>query len=366
MNKRSIKPLLLAGAATLIISSFLSAQAQTRDKFVISAKAGGINAVTGPAMIHARGSSEAALLTIKEDLEAGDVVTTGIDGRVEMLLNPGSYFRLGENSEFELANNSLENLEVRLVKGTAIVEATGADDTELSINITTPHARLAIVRRGLYRVNVIPGDTTELIVRKGRVMLGDDSHTKIKGGNKVVFSNNSHLVAKLSDEDKKRFDEMDAWSKQRGKTLAQANRRMRDRDLNLLVASLYDRWPSRFPSRSWGLWLFDARSGCYTFLPFYLGWGSPYGSYSNAFFGDYYCCGRRYGLPGFGTASGGTASSGGGGASGSTGGTSGMGTPGRIERHPTPIRPAPTMSRMPDSSSSGRGSRAVRAPERQP
>ena len=96
---------------------------------------------------------------ITEDLEKGDVVKTGYDGRVEILLNPGSYMRVAENSEFELSNNSLENLEVRLIRGTAIMEVTGADDTELLINITTPHTRMAIVRRGLYRVNVVPGDT---------------------------------------------------------------------------------------------------------------------------------------------------------------------------------------------------------------
>lgn len=66
--------------------------------------------------MHARGNSDWRQLTIKEDLETGDVVRTGFDGRVEMLLNPGSYMRIGENSEFELADNSLENLEVRLIR----------------------------------------------------------------------------------------------------------------------------------------------------------------------------------------------------------------------------------------------------------
>src|SRR4030095_12861596 len=106
------------------------------------------------------------------------------------------------NSEFELADNSLENLEVPLLRGPAIVEVTGADDEELFIGITTPHTRMSIVRRGLYRVSVVPGDNTELIVRKGRVML-EDSHTKVKGGNKVVFSSNSFSVAKLTDAEKK-------------------------------------------------------------------------------------------------------------------------------------------------------------------
>ena len=182
--------------AALVLSLPLTSHAQNREKFVISARAGGVNAVTGRATMHARGNSDWRQLTIKEDLETGDVVRTGFDGRVEMLLNPGSYMRIGENSEFELADNSLENLEVRLIRGTAIVEVTGADDEELLIGITTPHTRMSIVRRGLYRVNVVPGDTTELIVRKGRVVL-EGSHIKIKGGNKVVFSGGSFSVAKL-------------------------------------------------------------------------------------------------------------------------------------------------------------------------
>src|SRR3981081_1541897 len=156
-----------------------------------------------------------------------------MDGRVEMLLNPGSYLRVGENSEFELTNSSLENLEVRLTRGTAIIEATGADETELAINITTPHAKLVIVRRGLYRVNVIPGDATELFVRKGSVMLAN-SHTRIKEGNKVVFSSTAFSVAKMEKADKQK-DGFDTWSKTRAETVALANRRTTTRDLNAFI-----------------------------------------------------------------------------------------------------------------------------------
>jgi hypothetical protein len=259
----------------------------TRDKFVISAKAGGVNAVTGRATVRSHGNTEWQQLTIKEDLETGDVVRTGLDGRVEMLLNPGSYMRIGENSEFELADNSLDNLQVRLIRGTAIVEATGADDTELLINIVTPHTKLAIVRRGLYRLNVVPGDGTELIVRKGRVML-DDSHTKVKGGNKVVFSSHSFSIAKLEQTDKNKFDDLESWSKQRAETVAKANQKIRGRDMTLLMASMDPRW-DRFSPAYRGVWMFNAGYNCYTFVPFFMGWGSPYGSsYSRSFFGGYY------------------------------------------------------------------------------
>jgi hypothetical protein len=321
---------LLAVFAALFLGSPLVTKAQSRDKFVISAKAGGINAVTGRAIVHGKGTSEWEQLTIKEDLQAGDVVKTDFDGRVEMLLNPGSYLRIGENSEFELSDNSLDNLEVRLLRGTAIVEATGADDTELLINITTPDTRMAIVRRGLYRVNVFPGDSTELIVRKGRVMLGD-SHTKIKGGNKVVFASGSVSIAKLEKADKKNFDDLDNWSKERAHTVAKANSRLRERELRTMFSSGDFQW-SGFSRRSWGMWVFSPRAGCYTFLPFYMGWGSPYGSsYSMSFYGNSFYNGNPYGY-GVGTAGGNT-------SGGNTSGAAGTGS--TQTNYPPPPGPPP-------------------------
>lgn len=274
----------------VILSTNLVANAQNREKFVISATAGGVNAVSGRAEIKPFRGADWSLLNITDDLKAGDLVKTGIDGRVEMLLNPGSYLRIAENSEFELTDNSLENLEVRLIRGTAIIEATGADETELAINITTPHAKMVIIKRGLYRVNVKPGDTTELFVRKGRVVLAN-GHTKVKEGNKVVFSSTNFFVAKIEKAEKNR-DAIETWSKDRAETVALANNKIPTKDLNSLLASLQDSWWAGFSARSSGVWLFNPRFSCYTFMPFTFGWGSPYGSsYSRIF--DCDCYGYR-------------------------------------------------------------------------
>ncbi|MCU1265320.1 MAG: hypothetical protein JWM21_1638 [Acidobacteria bacterium] len=273
---------LAIATVALVLSANLVLNAQNREKFVISAKAGGINAVSGRVEIRSYLGADWSLLNITDDLKARDVVRTGQDGRVEMLLNPGSYLRVGENSEFELTDNSLENLEVRLTRGTAIIEATGADETELAINITTPHARIIIIRRGLYRVNVIPGDTTELFVRKGRVMLAN-THTKVKEGNKVVFSSTAFSVAKLQKAEKHK-DVLDTWSKERAGTVALANNKISARDLNAFVSSMDDFWWAPFSARASGVWLFNPGYHCYTFMPFTFGWGSPYGSsYSRIF-----------------------------------------------------------------------------------
>jgi hypothetical protein len=203
--------------------------------------------------------------------------------------------RIGGDSEFELADNSLANLEVRLLKGTAIVEAAGFDGVELMINITTPHTKLAIVRGGLYRLNVMPSDGTELIVRKGRVILGN-SHTKVKGGNKVVFSATSTAIAKLTKEEKKKsLEDVEVWSRDRADALAKANRRITERMMNSAFASMSS--SSVFSSRSLGFWFFSPVARCYTFLPLFYGWGSPYGAgYHTSL---YYGGPRGFSLPGY-------------------------------------------------------------------
>ena len=271
-------------AAFLLIIFATDSIAQNREKFVISAKAGGINAVTGQATVHGRGETDWQQLMVTDDLNSGDRVKTASDGRIEILLNPGSYLRVGGDSEVELADNSLDNLELRLLRGVAIVEATGGDGVELNINISTPHTKLAIVRHGLYRLSVTPGDnTTELIVRKGRVLYGS-SQTKVKGGNKVVFNGANVSVAKLTDEEKKKKnrDEMDNWSQDRAKSLARANRRITDR----MMTSAFSSWRGYGLSfRSSGLWFYNPLSTCYTFLPYGYGWGSPYGgSYTTSIY----------------------------------------------------------------------------------
>lgn len=295
--------------ATLFVAAFtlflpLIGSAQNREKFVISARAGGVNAVTGRATMKPQGNSEWRLLTIKEDLETGDAVRTGVDGRVELLLNPGSYLRIGEESEFELADSSLENLEVRLIKGTAILEVTGADDQDLYIGITTPHTRMSIIRRGLYRVNVVPGDVTELIVRKGRVVL-EGSHTKVKGGNKVVFSSGSFSVAKLEGADKKDADNFAVWSKDRAETLAKANSKIPGRALTTLTASFRNDWLYPGLRGGSGFWLFSPGARCYTFIPYSADYLSPYGGgyYYRSLWSSGGCweCRRVWLAPGFDT-----------------------------------------------------------------
>ena len=255
---------------TMIIALLaLTADAQNRERVGISAKAGGVNSVSGKVMVK-RGATE-QLLTSQDDLGSGDVVTTGSESQVEVLLNPGTYLRLSEKSEFVLVDNSLDKLQVKINKGSAIIEATGPKDLEFRIPIVTDQQRLMIVRSGIYRINVT-GGVTELLVRKGLVWLDNDPKNIVKSNKKVSFTRPVPQITKLTKLDR---DEFDDWSRERGQTLARANEKLSARVLNGYLAS--SSWSFSGGFSRWGLWTWSPFVSCYTFLPFYYSWASPYG-----------------------------------------------------------------------------------------
>jgi hypothetical protein len=286
----------ICAAIAIVAGLFLIGQAQNRERHVISAKAGGVNAVTGHVMVTRAGQGP-QLLSNQDDLVSGDLVTTGANSQTEILLNPGSYLRLAENSELILSDSSLDNLLVRLKRGSVIIEATGADDTQLRIGVMTDQRRLIIARRGIYRINATAG-STELVVDKGRAFVEDNPRELIKGGKKVTYTGGAAFVAKFQKSDRDAFD---SWSKERGKTLAKANDRLSARMINSYLDSRL--WTAEFsgPNR-WGFWTFNSTIRCYTFLPFRYGWSSPYGSFYSQYLSPYGfygggCCGGRHNQP---------------------------------------------------------------------
>ena len=335
--RRFSKGAAYALVAASVLCAAVVTRAQNREKFVISAKAGGVNSVIGRVTVRHRGESQPEVLSSQQDLDGGDVVDTGTSGRIEVLLNPGSYLRAAERSRFALVDNSLENLTVRLFSGSVIVEATGADGVNVQIDIDTPQSHCAIVKRGIYRLNVSAGQT-ELLVLKGKAIVNGDTASPVRGGHKVLLAAGSMILAKL---DKKEQDEFDLWSKTRAETLAKANRNIPARELSTFLASYESDWFGSGFGGAAGIWVYNRRSLCYTFLPFYGGWGSPYGGgYSSFYWGCNFCGSyRQRGYPvivtGSAPGNSGGSGSGGGGSGGSGGSISGP-SPGRGGAGPIP------------------------------
>lgn len=252
------------------------------DKYVISARAGGVNAVEGTVTI-IRTTGKSGVLLKRDQVEVGDRVTTGPDGRAEVLLNPGSFIRLGKNSSFEFGATDLEDLQIRLDSGSAMFEVFASD--EFRVSVLTPKGKVALVDTGLYRVDISTDGTALVGVTKGKAEVGEDNETIVKGGRTGTIGTETVAIAKF-DKDKR--DDLAEWSRSRSKELTKLNANLNARVLSgsLLTGFRSGRW-SMYDS--FGLWIFDASFGGFCFLPFGNQWRSPYGYwYNNGIYPNYY------------------------------------------------------------------------------
>jgi hypothetical protein len=203
-----------------------------------------------------------------DSLEVGDRVSTESDGKAEILLNPGSFVRLAGNAEFEFVRTDLDDLQVRVNKGSAIFEVIA--DSEFKVTVNTPKSRVYIIKTGIYRVDALSDGSAKIEVWKGKAQVEDGMGRVLKSGQTVVANGQ---IAKFDRDEK---DEFDIWSKDRAKELDKINAKLRNREMNRALMSSFSN--SSFNARnSFGLWVFDPFSRNYCFLPFGYGWSSPYG-----------------------------------------------------------------------------------------
>jgi hypothetical protein len=276
--KRILNASLLSLAALAVVTlcggaARAQTQTQIRDARVIRARAGGVNFVSGDVSVRPADGKFWADVTTNDELKTGDEVRTGADGRVEVLLNPGSYFRAGGSTRFTMTDASLEDLRVSVTGGSAVVEATGYGfgGSDLLITVETPRGVVRIVRSGVYRVDVGPAGITEVAVIKGRAFVGT---TLVKAGKVAREGAYGVEVAKLEKKDR---DPLEQWSRDRGKELAKANEKLNRRAIysSLAGLSMNDPFGGRY---GYGAWVWNSRSLCYTFVPFNtFYWQSPYG-----------------------------------------------------------------------------------------
>lgn len=262
-------------AAAFLLSIPVFAQQAKKDStfaqtYVISAKAGGVNYLEGNVTV-LRKDGKSGYLLKSDNLEIGDKVTTGAGGKAEILLNPGSYIRLAENSEFEFITTSLDDLKLKLIRGSAMLEVFADNDFRVIVN--TPGAQFYAVKSGVYRIDVMNQDQAKIEVWEGKAQIGDTAASVVKSGREAVVGGDQVAVAKFDRDER---DALESWSRTRARELAKINSRLERRVLReTLLSSFNNRGWNMY--NSFGLWIADASFSGYCFLPFGYGWYSPYG-----------------------------------------------------------------------------------------
>lgn len=224
-------------------------------------------------------------------LDTGQSLTTQ-NGRVEILLSPGIFLRVADNSSVKMISPDVANTIIALDKGRALVEVTeaqeadrflaerGAPRKEIFLRIRIDETSAKISRKGLYDFDA---DHKQIRVFSGAAEVYT-GHRKVKltQGRGITLNGKP----RAQDFDLRAYaDDFYKWCSLRSGYLSEAN---------VHLAGIY---VGKGPRWHGSGWYWDRSSEAYTFIPGYgifyspFGWGfySPDADYESLFFyfGDY-------------------------------------------------------------------------------
>jgi hypothetical protein len=318
--------------------------AQDYSQHFISAKSGMVNHVEGEPSISNPDTNQGKKISVGDQLQTGDRITSRENDRVEFLLNPGSYLRIAGRAQLDVLQTGLDNMHFGINEGMAIVEAGVYDKKVHSLKISTPSGDLKVYDKGLYRIHVSPQQQVEVMVYKGQMkwLKENQEIATLKSGKRFDLTSSSGRDLQYAKLDKKNMDPFDDWSKRRAEYLVTANERLSPG----LLDSAYMNYGYNYYR---GGWIYNPFYRCYTFLPFDYAFSSPYGyAYDNFYPAYFYRSGGYGGYP--------TGRSGGGTSQAGSGSKTGTSTATR-ERSTVSRSPSSPNSRM-DTGRSDAGSRA--------
>ena len=179
---------------------------------VISAHSGLIHYTEGEVLLAGKPveSSATSFPEIKENQELRTE-----EGRAEILLTPGVFLRLAENSSVRMISNRLSDARLDFLAGSAVVESADLMK-ENSVTIVFKDSAVELRRNGIYRFDSEPA---QMRVFDGEAGVTTNGEVRvIKEGKLLAFD--GMTVAKF---DPKVGDPLNRWSRRRAEYIAMAN-----------------------------------------------------------------------------------------------------------------------------------------------
>jgi len=247
-----------------------------------SAPPGTINYVEGQAAIGSLPLNSKAVGV--SALQGGQSLSTGA-GKAELLLTPGVFLRVGDNSSLKMVSPSLTRTEVSLSSGQAMVEVDQIHKSN-DLLVAEDGATTRLLKRGLYGFDANSG---QVRVFKGQARVREGKHQVKLGGSHQVTLNPAGKL-KSRHFDKKAYEgSLYRFSKLRSDYIAQANAKA--------VQYVYNGWSG--PGWGWsGGWGWNPWFGGYTFFPGSGVFYSPFAPspFFSGTFGDHHFFGREHGF----------------------------------------------------------------------
>ena len=249
------KNLSFSVAVGCLLASFASGQD------VISAKSGLIHYIEGDVFL----ADKAVVQKFGEypEMKTGQHLRTET-GRAEILLTPGVFLRMSENSEIAMTKNALTDTQIDIVKGSVLLEA-GEVLKEQGIELTVQGSVLDVRKRGVFRIDA--GTPPRVRAFDGEITLVEAGRpVNVKEGRQLLLTS-VPVVEKFSKDD---TDSFYRWAGRRSGYLSLAN-----------VSAARRMYDDYGPGWTMGGWYFNPYFGMFTYFP-------SRGRYTNAWNHSYY------------------------------------------------------------------------------
>jgi hypothetical protein len=244
------------------------------------ARPGTINYIEGQATLNGQTLTDQSIGHAA--LAQGQTIAT-TNGKVEVLLTPGVFLRLGDNSSVTMVSPDLTKTEVQLDRGRADVEVDQIYPQN-DLLVDQGPAQTQILKNGLYEFDATAGD---MRVFDGEAVVSSSQTTKkwtkVKAGHELALNGDAGKTKDFNREQTANSDPLYSWSKLRADYLGQAN-------LNL--AESYVGNPGFYPGWYWAGGLYG-----YTWLP---GDGLFWSPFGYGFYSPWYLYGGGFIYPGHG------------------------------------------------------------------
>jgi len=195
------------------LASGLLAMAQQ----TVSARPGAVNYIEGSVTLNGQPLSGSNLRYT--EMMPGQVLSTG-QGKAEILLTPGVFVRLDDQSALRMDSPSLTNTEVTLQKGRALVEVDQIEK-ENRLDIVDNGIHNMLLKKGIYQFDA---DRPSVAVYDGKVTVRvNDQEIDLGKGKELALTGTPGVRLKAQKFDRNQGGELYAWSKLRSEYTAQAN-----------------------------------------------------------------------------------------------------------------------------------------------
>lgn len=170
-------------------------------------------------------------------------------GRAEVLLTPGVFLRMGENSGVQMISNKLTDTRLAFLNGSAIVDFVDIIKDN-SVKVSYQDYEVSFLKKGIYRFDSHPA---ELKVYSGEAVVSHGGTAiHLKDGRALSFT--PALIGEKFDN--RTGDALYRWAKRRSEYIAVAN-----------LSAARQAGSSYNSTAGTGYWYYNPYYSMYTFLP---------------------------------------------------------------------------------------------------